>query len=166
MYRGLIKFECALVTIFSLQSVLSSGALHASRGQHHHKHVKGEHVNHGHLTTGHLTHGHLTHGQMSHGHLPHDRPHRSTLSLKDPNNGSYCHAGNSSCQLSDDASLSRLVTFSPDYNVLEHPPTGDGEDDAPLAVGFQINLRNLLEVNEVSQICSLETTIRIYWEDK
>ena len=72
----------------------------------------------------------------------------------------HCASGNGSC----DASLSRLVSFSPDYNLLEHPPTQD--DDTPLEVGFQINLRNLLEVNEVSQICSLETTIRIYWEDK
>ena len=30
---------------------------------------------------------------------------------------------------------------------------------------LQINLRNVLEVNEVSQICSLETTIRMYWVD-
>ena len=30
---------------------------------------------------------------------------------------------------------------------------------------FQVNLRNVLEVNEVSQICTLETTIRMFWTD-
>lgn len=39
------------------------------------------------------------------------------------------------------------------------------EGPDPLRVGFQINLRNVLEVNEVSQTCSLETTIRMYWRD-
>ena len=30
---------------------------------------------------------------------------------------------------------------------------------------FQVNLRNVLEVNEVSQIVTLETTIRMFWTD-
>lgn len=62
------------------------------------------------------------------------------------------------------ASELKLVSFEEGYNVHEHPRPD--EEDEPLSVMFQINLRNLLEVNEVSQICSLETTIRIYWRDK
>lgn len=56
----------------------------------------------------------------------------------------------------------KLISFTPDYNIHEYPPT---KNEKPLKVGFQINLRNVLEINEVSQICSLETTIRMYWVD-
>ena len=56
----------------------------------------------------------------------------------------------------------KLISFTPDYNIHEYPPTENGH---PLKVQFQINLRNVLEVDEVSQICSLETTIRMYWVD-
>jgi hypothetical protein len=51
----------------------------------------------------------------------------------------------------------KLVTFDAGYNIHEYPSPDSGQ---PLKVGFQINLRNVLEVNEVSQLCSLETTIR------
>jgi hypothetical protein len=57
----------------------------------------------------------------------------------------------------------KLISMSPDYNYHEYPPTSAGEEG--FHVGFQINLRNVLEVNEVSQICSLEMTIRMYWID-
>ncbi|TRY74426.1 hypothetical protein TCAL_05021, partial [Tigriopus californicus] len=61
-----------------------------------------------------------------------------------------------------DASTFQLVDFEPGYNVHEHPPTQTGE---ALQVDFQINLRNVLQVDEVAQICSLEMTIRMYWTD-
>ena len=57
----------------------------------------------------------------------------------------------------------KLIQFNEHYNIHEYPPTE--EEGEPLPVGFQINLRNVLEVNEVSQICTLETTIRLYWQD-
>ena len=61
-----------------------------------------------------------------------------------------------------DEQLLHLVKFHPDYNIHEYPAPNNG---SPLTVGFQVNLRNVLEVNEVSQICTLETTIRMYWTD-
>eukprot|EP00095_Tigriopus_kingsejongensis_P009947 maker-scaffold981_size73921-snap-gene-0.17 protein:Tk09947 transcript:maker-scaffold981_size73921-snap-gene-0.17-mRNA-1 annotation:"glycine receptor subunit alpha-4-like isoform x8" len=75
--------------------------------------------------------------------------------------------GESVANSSDERSNSRnsllaLVTFSDDYNIHEFPPT---PDEQPLRVDFQINLRNLLEVDEVSQLCSLEITLRMYWTD-
>jgi hypothetical protein len=63
----------------------------------------------------------------------------------------------------DSSSSDHLIDFSSDYNVHTYPPTS--VPNAPLEVGFQVNLRNVLEVNEVSQICTLETTIRLYWKD-
>ena len=36
----------------------------------------------------------------------------------------------------------------------------------PVIVNFSINLRNLLEVNEVAGTVSLETTFRMYWRDE
>lgn len=62
-----------------------------------------------------------------------------------------------------DRQFEKLIQFAPDYNIHEHPAPKNG---TPLDVDFQINLRNLLEVNEVSQICTLETTIRMFWLDE
>ena len=61
-----------------------------------------------------------------------------------------------------DRQFEKLIQFTPDYNIHEYPAPKNG---SPLDVDFQINLRNLLEVNEVSQICTLETTIRMFWKD-
>ena len=58
----------------------------------------------------------------------------------------------------------QLIEFEKDYNLHSYPRPRENES-LPLAVGFQVNLRNVLEVNEVSQICTLETTIRLYWKD-
>ena len=57
-----------------------------------------------------------------------------------------------------------LIEFEKDYNLHSYPRPR-GNESLPLEVGFQVNLRNVLEVNEVSQICTLETTIRLYWKD-
>ena len=58
----------------------------------------------------------------------------------------------------------RLIQFTEDYNIHSYPKPIENET-LPLNVEFQINLRNVLEVNEVSQICTLETTIRLFWKD-
>ena len=58
----------------------------------------------------------------------------------------------------------RLIQFTDDYNIHSYPKPIENET-LPLNVEFQINLRNVLEVNEVSQICTLETTIRLFWKD-
>ena len=63
----------------------------------------------------------------------------------------------------DDRQFEKLIRLAPDYNIHEHPAPKNG---TPLHVDFQINLRNLLEVNEVSQILTLETTIRMFWLDE
>ena len=70
------------------------------------------------------------------------------------------HQTGDSLQHSD--SCLKLVEFHPDYNIHEYPVTNNG---TPLSVEFQVNLRNVLEVNEVSQIVTLETTIRMFWTD-
>ena len=62
-----------------------------------------------------------------------------------------------------DRQFEKLIQFTPDYNIHEYPASKNG---TPLDVDFQINLRNLLEVNEVTQICTLETTIRMFWLDQ
>ncbi|XP_040570016.1 glycine receptor subunit alpha-2 isoform X2 [Lepeophtheirus salmonis] len=36
---------------------------------------------------------------------------------------------------------------------------------SPLIVEFQVNLRNVLEINELEQTISLETSIRMFWKD-
>ena len=60
----------------------------------------------------------------------------------------------------------KLIKFDQDYNIHSYPTKGiKSNQSLPLEVEFQINLRNVLEVNEVSQICTLETTIRLYWQD-
>jgi len=56
----------------------------------------------------------------------------------------------------------KLIQFSQDYNIHEYPKPISGDY---LKVEFQVNLRNVLEVNEVTQICALETTIRMFWLD-
>ena len=58
----------------------------------------------------------------------------------------------------------QLIEFKRDYNLHSYPRPSENES-LPLEVGFQVNLRNVLEVNEVSQTCTLETTIRLYWKD-
>ena len=58
----------------------------------------------------------------------------------------------------------RLIQFTEDYNIHSYPKPIENET-LPLNVEFQINLRNVLEVNEVSQICTLEPTIRLFWKD-
>ena len=66
----------------------------------------------------------------------------------------------SHCDQADDL---KSIKFDDDYNYHAYPkPKNESE---PLSVGFQVNLRNVLEVNEVSQICALETTIRLFWID-
>ena len=57
-----------------------------------------------------------------------------------------------------------LIEFDQGYNLHSYPKPVNASH--PLEVGFQVNLRNVLEVNEVSQICTLETTIRLYWTDR
>ena len=64
------------------------------------------------------------------------------------------------CQHSEEL---KSIKFDDDYNYHSYPkPLNRSE---PLDIGFQVNLRNVLEVNELSQICALETTIRLYWVD-
>ena len=68
---------------------------------------------------------------------------------------------NHDCHHSDEL---KSIKFDDDYNYHSYPkPLNQSE---PLDVEFQVNLRNVLEVNEVSQICALETTIRMYWVDQ
>ena len=54
------------------------------------------------------------------------------------------------------------VSFSPNYSIHEAPIQTKG---VPIDVNFTINLRNILEVNEVNGIISLETSIRMFWRD-
>ena len=54
------------------------------------------------------------------------------------------------------------VHLSPNYNIHEAPIYTEG---VPIDVNFTINLRNILEVNEVAQLISMETSIRMYWKD-
>ena len=52
-------------------------------------------------------------------------------------------------------------TLTSNYDKEEIPPSGDG----PLLISANINLRNILEVSEIKQQISLETTLRLYWID-
>ena len=61
-----------------------------------------------------------------------------------------------------DSNVDPRVHINPDYNLHEAPFRKDGK---PIDVNFTINLRNILEVNEVAQIISLETSIRLFWKD-
>jgi len=60
----------------------------------------------------------------------------------------------------------RLLGVVPDtadlYNIHTPPlpPTG-----GPLLVSISISLRNILEIDELRQLITLETTIRLYWQD-
>lgn len=54
------------------------------------------------------------------------------------------------------------VHIDPNYNIHEAPVRNSGH---PIDVNFTINLRNILEVNEVAQLISLETSIRLFWID-
>ena len=51
--------------------------------------------------------------------------------------------------------------MSDDYN--HHLPP---QSEYPIRVNFSINLRNVLEVNEVAETVSLETTFRMFWKDE
>ena len=99
------------------------------------------------------------------GHMHH---HHLQLNKRDTRSDQHHHHDHSTSSRDELGAGSRknpdlkLISFTHDYNIHEYPPTESGK---PLKVGFQINLRNVLEVNEVSQICSLETTIRMYWVD-
>ena len=48
------------------------------------------------------------------------------------------------------------------YSIHEAPIH---KQDKPLDINFTINLRNILEVNEVAQTISIETSIRMFWKD-
>ena len=54
------------------------------------------------------------------------------------------------------------IKLLPNYSIHEAPIRKDG---VPIDVNFTINLRNILEVNEVSQLISMETSIRMFWKD-
>ena len=53
------------------------------------------------------------------------------------------------------------VHLNSNYTIHEAPIN----TNEPIDVNFTINLRNILEVNEVAQLISLETSIRMYWKD-
>ena len=54
------------------------------------------------------------------------------------------------------------IHLSTNYTIHEAPISAK---DEPIAINFTVNLRNILEVNEVAQLISLETSIRMYWKD-
>ena len=54
------------------------------------------------------------------------------------------------------------VHLSPNYSIHEAPIYTEG---VPIDVNFTINLRNILEVNEVAQLISMEISIRMFWKD-
>jgi len=49
-----------------------------------------------------------------------------------------------------------------DYNIHTPPLPKDGN---PLLVSISISLRNILEIDELRQLITLETTMRLYWQD-
>jgi len=51
---------------------------------------------------------------------------------------------------------------SGDYNIHSPPFPGPGK---PLIVYISISLRNILDIDELRQIITLETTMRLYWQD-
>lgn len=53
------------------------------------------------------------------------------------------------------------VHLASNYTTHDAPITAN----EPIDVNFTINLRNILEVNEVAQLITLETSIRMYWRD-
>ena len=54
------------------------------------------------------------------------------------------------------------IHFAQNYSIHEAPIYSK---DRPIDVNFTINLRNILEVNEVSQLISVETSVRMMWKD-
>ena len=54
------------------------------------------------------------------------------------------------------------IHFQPNYSIHEAPIY---KKNVPIDVNFTINLRNILEVNEVSQLISVETSVRMMWKD-
>ena len=54
------------------------------------------------------------------------------------------------------------VHLSTNYSIHEAPIY---TENVPIDVNFTINLRNILEVNEVAQLISMETSIRMFWID-
>jgi hypothetical protein len=54
------------------------------------------------------------------------------------------------------------IRMSPNYNIHKHPVVSE---NMPIIVGFDINLRNILEVNEITQLLTLEMDIRMLWKD-
>ena len=66
------------------------------------------------------------------------------------------------CQQScRDRKHENILKITDDYN--HHLPP---QQEYPIRVNFSINLRNVLEVNEVAETVSLETTLRMYWRDE
>ena len=60
-----------------------------------------------------------------------------------------------------DKKFEDILKISDDYNY--HLPP---QSELPIRVNFSINLRNVLEVNEVAETVSLETTLRMFWKDE
>jgi hypothetical protein len=54
------------------------------------------------------------------------------------------------------------LLMPPNYNINKAPIISQNE---PIIIGFNINLRNILEVNEITQLLTLETDIRMLWKD-
>ena len=60
-------------------------------------------------------------------------------------------------------SNSQKFHFSSNYSVHELPPSTDNK--SVLEVEASINLSNILGVLEKQQLISLETSLRLYWQD-
>ena len=60
-----------------------------------------------------------------------------------------------------DKKFEEILRLTENYNYHLPPPIL-----GPVRVNFSINLRNVLEVNEVSETVSLETTLRMFWRDE
>lgn len=66
------------------------------------------------------------------------------------------------------ATAASSAIILPETYSIHKVPLQDGAGAAngdPLNVTFSINLRNVLDVNEVQQLLSLETTLRMFWKD-
>ena len=46
--------------------------------------------------------------------------------------------------------------------IKDLPPTENGK---PLIIGVDVNVRNILDVDEIKQLISLETSLKFYWPD-
>ncbi|TRY61959.1 hypothetical protein TCAL_10287 [Tigriopus californicus] len=57
----------------------------------------------------------------------------------------------------------RLLNFDEDYDFNLLPPRKPGQ---PVIVNVSLNLRNVLQVNEITQIVTMEISIRMNWFDK